>query len=443
MCKQKGGFILGKEEDFLDFITNSKINKLSQGSNGITYVAELDKKTNYVSKFKNFYFNDFNKPVQKLLIKLCFIGDGDNEDMIFDNLSIVDERSFIKEVNFQIRIFNKTYQYLQPLCPAVVYSSIEFCNDPTMQILIAKIAKINLFCRKYINNIRIGIIAMEYANDFNVLNDDIHDAIAENITKPFNYINKIFYGIYLIIKLAEIGYSHGDYHLGNILINNKDATFISSNIFIENPAYPLLIDFGFTKELPIETGKLIKEYINTKKYNEVLRILYNIPRSDGLSLTGYSDLFGILTGFYDLINNISTIKQFNYYPFYSVENFNKKFSNFLELREQKIDLNIKQFNNMDKETRNNYLLPLDTDVINKMFSGIFPIENIQNSINNSIKKTHNTKNTKTKNNNNKNNNNKNNNNKNNNKNKKTTKNFSLLPYHNNNNTNTKRKNIKV
>ena len=428
MCKQKGGFILGKEEDFLDFIKNSKINKLSKGSNGITYVAELDKKTNYVSKFKNFYFNDFNKPVQKLLIKLCFIGDGDNEDMIFDNLSIVDERSFIKEVNFQIRIFNKTYQYLQPLCPAVVYSSIEFCNGPTMEILIAKIYKINRFCTNYINNIRIGIIAMEYANDFIVLNNDISSAIEENITN--NYINKIFYGIYLIIKLAEIGYSHGDYHLGNILINNNDVTFISSNIFITNPAYPLLIDFGFTEELPIETGKLIKEYIKQKKYNEVLKILYNIPRSDGLSLTGYSHLFGILTGFYDLINDISTKKQFTYYPFNSVENFNEKFSNFLELREQKIDLNIKQFNNMDKETRNNYLLPLDTDVINKMFSGIFPIENIQNS----IKKTHNTKNTKTKT---KNNNIKNKNNKNN----KTTKNFSLLPYHNNNNT--KRKNIKV
>jgi len=447
---QKGGFIIGKPEEISDFIKNSTITYLTHGSFGHTFVCTL--KEGIETNLKYMDLQKFNEPVKKILIKLSFLHtDHKRKDLkqIFYNdkkkhINIVYYDNFIREVNTQIEIFFKSYETLQSICPSILnaeiidlpkYILLENANSNTekknyklnkdlderlkhfydssdkLKIIIDSLIYNNVH-----NNFHIGLIAMEYAEDYNTLDLEIDELVLQydNLyTKRQNTKNikiKMCYLVILcgllIINLALLGFSHGDFHIKNILINNNDSSFINSLNY-----RPFLIDFGLTTKLTLEQHKYVIKCYDERNYLAILNYIYvNVPRADGLFLYDRINTYGYIVGLFDVFkkpnkdkfygskNNdyymdIRTEKpkaQFNYDPFTSFKNsrpdyrhikmydfINILFNYIKWLRQIQIDENIKIFNNKDKEQRNNILLPLDISHIGKMFKGIFPEINIK------------------------------------------------------------------
>jgi hypothetical protein len=398
--KQKGGFITGKEQEFLEFIDNSKLQLLSSGSYGCTYIVELD-----VCKTSNIKHMDIKgtNPINKLLIKLCIISDQEYKitDFINDGLYSVNLDSFISEVNVQIEIFTKSFKYLQPICPAIISAYVYEFNDQNnnnsqvnklFEILSEKMAKMTIpidlntikakFQNKPYSNMRLGIIGMEFADGYNLLYTNAIDLINKyRVTKEVKLLDQYKYiilsSIYLIIELIYMGYNHGDFHLSNILFNSKDESFIKGKI-----GRPLLIDFGLVRKLSKENIEIINYYKNNNNYSGILNYIYtHVPRGDNSKLNSWPRLYGVLTGYFDRLTRKKVDTQFGYYPFINKSSnkitFNEDFTELIKLREEQIDLNIEEFNKNRK--KGGFYLPLDTSIINKMFRGIFTIINANNT----------------------------------------------------------------
>jgi hypothetical protein len=130
---QKGGILIETNDEYAfgHFMSNSKFEFFSKGVNGLIIVASLNEGVN--SLYKHINLHNFGTQVKKLIIKLVFIYDENdiknknlnsiliNDDYDFDQAS---KQDFMNEVNVQTEIFLKTFEYLQPLCPAIVYSDI-------------------------------------------------------------------------------------------------------------------------------------------------------------------------------------------------------------------------------------------------------------------------------------------------------------------------------
>ena len=128
------------EQNMLDFLSNSSVSFLNSGSNGMAFKATITPTSGYVSKYKNVDYAGYNTPVTNMLIKVGVVSYKSNiPDHISRELIYPTEESeFVKEVNIQTDIFLKTMNYLQPLCPAIVYSNT-FDDPKLLQLLISKL----------------------------------------------------------------------------------------------------------------------------------------------------------------------------------------------------------------------------------------------------------------------------------------------------------------
>ena len=368
------------EEAFLYFINNSTFDFYLGGSNGVTIIAKLNNNVKSCYKYINCY--NFNENANKLLLKIVLIknnkykkddkkddnknngesddgiddeggdGDGDNDDSSnifkFDNtanskeLDLASKEEFIHEVNTQVDIYLKSMKYLQPICPPICYAKIYEYNLEN-KLFFYKILKNNLnllkiYIRYGYDFDSIGLIAMEYAEDFHQL---------------FYLIKHKYYNIYknmsryLLLRLAvETGYNHLDFHKYNILVNKNNNQY-----FNNLHGYPLLIDFSWTQKIPIDTLNIIKEKYNNKQYVEILEILYKMKRLDNINLEEH-DVFDWLTK--NIIFNNDTIN-----------NVNQEINNLIEFRNIAIE-------NLKKKS---LLIPLNDNINQHMFLGI--LENIK------------------------------------------------------------------
>jgi hypothetical protein len=377
--KQKGGILVNniKNQDaFNEFIMHSSVKYLSKGANGITFIATIIENINdsYKSQYSYMNPNNYGEPVTKILLKLIFIDDDfdeENDNGIKMN-SLKEEffpttnAGFTNEVNIQTDIFLKSMNYLQPICPAVVYADI--VSGPNSSTKYDKLLMLlNLLTnrtqldnkgifqdikRNYqFNNFKsIGLICMEFADGYYPLHSLVSDV-------KFNLYKNM--ALYLLLRLAlETGYTHSDFHPGNIMINVNDKLY-----FKGFSGSPILIDFGYTQKIPLDNLAIIKENYDSKKYTDALKELCKIRRPDKLSMNKYKEYYGWVCG------------QFDYKTQQEVSDFDSNVNSLLnELvirREDSINYIVDLFNKKHAEDPNKYpLLPLSNAVKNSIFEGL-------------------------------------------------------------------------
>jgi thiol-disulfide isomerase/thioredoxin len=371
---QKGGVLLDAKDDeaFKHFIENATFSYLSKGAFGITFKATL--KDGIISKYKRLESGstyEYGDEVRTIIIKFGFVHDSSkgqtettvklSEDKIFDTVEL---QSFKDEVNIQTDIFLKTMNYLQPICPAIVYSSvytdIDGVNGLNYLFEIMYKGSENTATRILIQNMykskqklqfyNIGVIAMEFADGYVLLynlNKDLLFDLYKDMT------------LYLLLKLAlDTGYTHGDFHPGNIFINTK-----YKNYFKGLNGKPLLIDFGQAQKIPIDMLKFMKEKCNNGNYTEALKKLCEINRPDGIVMNEFNTFYGFACGSYDFKKQVP------------ITEFPKKINPIINMlfqeREKSIDDMINLFKRKNTENPKKYpLLPLSNAVKNKMYSGL-------------------------------------------------------------------------
>ena len=354
------------ESTFNHFIENSTFEYFGSGVNGLIFKATINDSGS--SNYKSLDANTFGKPITSIIIKVCYINDqysGDNNSVLQSGIY----EHFKDEVNIQTDIFLKTMNYLQPLCPAVVYASaLESNKDLVLKMIYQSIRRLGFddeskkiiktlgLVQREIQNGKIqklGIIGMELADGYNTLNNEIYanvdpSTIKDNKTKFHNMVR------YLLIELAiQTGYTHGDYHGSNILINSKKNTY-----FKDIEGEPLLIDFGYAVKLSENTMKIIKQLYKTKDYVGIIDKICMTPRSDGLMLnqTKFNDLFGYIC---NKPNDVTEI--------------NMQIDELIRLKNEETNDRIQLFHSKKDEDKNYPLLPLSNKIKNKMYIGILDV----------------------------------------------------------------------
>ena len=243
------------EENFIYFIEHSSIEYYNKGNNGIILLAKLNE--NIVSPYFYKSINKYNKPINKIVLKLIFItNDEESESIILSDNFEFDQKTeeeFMKEVNSQTNIYLNSISHLEPICPEIFYANI-YKNKIFLEHIIKNTKKkeLNSIILDYEENIdKYGIIAMEFVHNKTL----------------YYYKNHNFYPLYqnmaryLILRLAlETGYTHSDFHIANILIETNYSYY-----FNEITGKPLLIDFTWAEKIPEDKMLLIKEKCEKKK----------------------------------------------------------------------------------------------------------------------------------------------------------------------------------
>jgi len=372
--KKKGGLLLkyaGKtEEIFNDFLHNAiKIEYIADGANGIIYKIVVPE--NYESGYTYIDPNYYGEPVREIALKICILKPSDMD-------------SFKNEVNIQTDIFKKSLDYLQPLCPAILFSKI--LRDEEKHNLITRMLKIDssigthklpyldseididgelLTNKKYL----IGIIGMEYENGYLRLYDFIRLKTITKETK-IKYIN---YGLFILLKLAlETGYSQADFHTANIMIHP------TMDYFGKNTGRPLILDFGYSRKINENTMRKIRDSVSKHDYITALKRICGVKRSDNSSITkeSWSSYYGWVCRDWDLLTNTSISKSvgksmikvgddMEYSVPKNIVHSNKaKLSNLFKLREKYREQLLVKFNKLNEESPINYpKLPLSPDII--------------------------------------------------------------------------------
>lgn len=288
------------EESFYYFIKNSKIELLSDDSAyGLVYKCSFQKREH---KSPYFYIdsNGFLDNVLYMIIKLVLVAE---ENTIYlDNTPINIEWKYIKdkqlsrlyyqsashfidEVAYQQEISRKGIENLHRNTPILLFSdmlepgSLEYTKlqrtlykkvveKPPLQQMFSELDKINrIKPREHLlksNHFSLGIIGMEYIGSPYILcntivkpiildeikgqpeNKDIHKYDSKTLATKSLRLRWI-YNIrrYELLRLAiDTGYSQGDYHSENMMIDEKNKT-------------AMILDFGSAKK--IETHDIIKK----------------------------------------------------------------------------------------------------------------------------------------------------------------------------------------
>ena len=244
---KKGGGITAKrekEESFTYFVQNSTLEFFKNGGNGIAVLLTLN--PGIESPYISTDISTFGQPVNKLILKIILLGNP-GEAIEFTRISksrnyeihLQTPDAFINETEIQKNIYFDTLDYLDPICPAIVYSEV-FLYDRFMGLFNSfPIDDIDLqnviYTLIYIETkVDFGIIAMEYANNTKILYD-----LSPNVRPNSNYELYVNMSLYLLLELAlKTGYSHADFHMSNIMINRSAVDY-----FDGIPGKPIIIDF--------------------------------------------------------------------------------------------------------------------------------------------------------------------------------------------------------
>jgi len=313
------------------FLSNSNIIYFSHGTYGIIFKATLnDIILDNDSPYESFEPHLGFTALRTILFKIVFLNEdvlryefkmlpqiGSNNNQIFETVTV---DSFKNETNIHVDIHEKSYDYGQPICPSVLYSTILTTSSAPVDIVTfshhllsttslksdgsesqttkrIKERIIDLVGRGRIS--QMGIIGMEFAESYSTLNN-ILSSTNFSITDKEDCIHM---SLYLLIELFKLGYTHGDHHPGNILIDTDYQGY-----FYGLDGRPLIIDFGrtqlLTKILSIADLSFLEKLYREGKYTDILINLNRIQTHDGINLDDpqYVGLYGFTTGIYDAIN---------------------------------------------------------------------------------------------------------------------------------------------
>jgi len=386
---QNGGILLKKpytdSTAFDFFMKNSNIVLLTDESSfGIILTASLY--PGIESPYGTFSVNttpsDFNEPVKHLLVKLVALGKNIDYESGFSK-PIDTEENFKREINIQTDIFFKTMNYLDPLCPAPVFSqvfkstdSFDFLNNLPIKDLVTEY-KVNKIKNALTNRVIpwLGVLGMELADNYLTLSKFINISLKANSPDKISQcLDVIQLAKLQFLKLAiQTGYSQNDFHLGNALYNNEKI---------------LIIDFGFATKIEEDALNKIKELYNSGNYADALKIFKFFQRSDGLEIEEYPEFYGWLYNepvYSDEHKQLELrINKHNMDPKHSEQRnyitgksptpnhfINFKIKQFINLENEKIDERIKLFNEKHSAEPEKYpLLPLSNAIKNKFYQGM-------------------------------------------------------------------------
>lgn len=422
---KKGGVFINTteyKEAFEKFLENSKIKYLSKGMSGVTFIATLNEGVEIENKYIYSSSIKYGEKIKYLIIKIGFnkglkmdpsyvdtplynyykdLNEIENlteeqqhkKDMvkdrllnglcfIYDKVEVVytNERDFINEVNLQCMFYLKSMEYLQPICPGIVFSNIYKESKETEKLLSilyenadSEYTKsfLNNIIYKYLNKIyaNLTVIGMEYVETSEKAETlwsyiiRYYDSNQKNELKE-QYELYINMGRFIVLYLTlRTGYTHGDFHCSNIMINKNDTTY-----FQGYNGSPVIIDFGYTQKL--EESKF-NEFFNLceeKKYVEALRLLCSIDRTDGLVMNkkDYTKQYGWICGNYNLLDEKQDTDE-EYWNKTNLELENLFKSRVSSIHEIVDEFKIKHENEPDKYP----LLPLSREFIfNRIFKGV-------------------------------------------------------------------------
>lgn len=378
------------------------IERVSNGTYGLTIKIAIDQtKIDTLDQnklYKHMIPDDkYDTNVSELLIKLIYISPNDYHYTIGD-YRCVSESEFIDEVNIQTDVFFKTFEYMKPLCPSIVYAGIfsDYRNKLSIEQSFERIVALNNDSNSLGDNsalsfmnelmmfptVGLGIIVMELLNN------------AHTVSKIFKFRpNSLqFYktvSIYLLLKLAlETGYNHGDFHKNNIMLMT-DKTYFGPSV----PFRPVIIDFGRTHKIPLDTLNLIKDSVKNKNYLKAVSYLC-VPEASNCYISDVesNNLYGWIcqnynvnveediTRYVDLMNhycknkykdNVPPLSQFKKYEETEPIKINSTVNHFFNLREKAIDESIKKMNELHAQEPDKYpLLPLSNQIKNRLYNGM-------------------------------------------------------------------------
>ena len=294
-------YFIHKSDNF-ELLTDS-------GTFGVVFKASIDKKTK--SSYLSFQPNNFGQPVRTLLIKIVALSKEklDEDDDVWSYLNdrtkhIGLQEDFKKEVNIQTDVFFKTMHYLEPICPAPVFSKI-YNGKLQMKTFIHQFQRKTLnsyttkVLEKIIENIyddripSIGVLAMEIADGFTTM-AKLYETCAKKSThgsSGFEYYEWCEQMAKLqILKMAmKTGYSHNDFHRNNILVNPNYKDYYS-----EADGKILIIDFGFATKLHKDDLDIIRSSYENGDYSDALKLFGTLERSDGVPIDFYPTIYGWL-----------------------------------------------------------------------------------------------------------------------------------------------------
>jgi len=425
IAKKKGGIFINTtnyKEAFEKFLKNSKIKYLSRGASGITFMATLNEgveiENNYIysssvkygeeikylivklgfsealkmdyTYIKTPLYNNYNELKEKENLTQKEKNDKDNAEyrllntlcFLYDKIELkyTNETEFINEVNSQCKIYLKTIDYLQPVCPGIVFSNIYTEYNEILYLLFGlRNNAEDEFTKNFLGEIynkhgykvykNLTVIGMEYVETSEKAETLLKYLIEyDNSTKTNElkeqyelYINM---GRFIVLYLTlRTGYTHGDFHSANIMINKKDETY-----FKGYKGSPVIIDFGHTQQLEESKLNEFRNLCEEEKYVEALRLLCSINRPDGLVMNKkeYTKQYGWICGNYNLLEG-KEVTDDGYW-----EKTNDELKKLFKARTLAVqdlvdEFNIKHDNEPDKYPS----LPLDREFkTNKIFHGI-------------------------------------------------------------------------
>ena len=194
---------------------------------------------------------------------------------------MIDKGNFGYEILTQTKLALQTCSYLDPICPFIAYENI-YSKDESKDFITFLKDKGDIYVQtllnSFIDNLNtnnidgIGLIAMELAEGFAPLysfQDDPNFELYKNMAR------------FQLLQLAEIaGYTQGDFHMENLLVNPDYSQSTIPSYFEGTNAYVMLIDFGLANKIPPKDVLSIKQYVNSKNYIGALNVLLNVPRFD-------------------------------------------------------------------------------------------------------------------------------------------------------------------
>jgi len=249
----KGGVVIIPEIDatlariFANINTVANIGANSVG--GYLFMATLNQPYRELSGGKPNVISDVNN----ILIKLIQIS---TDDDMYQNKEVVTTATFMNEVNTQIDIFKRSLDvFIEPICPGIIYSGIVDIGEiPTNNNRFN--AMLNVM-RDFINGFNqhlprsFGIIIMENggAGTVETIIPEWHHDTPIPFSIPYDTLpfidgatmrkrNAMLNYLYQILRLKQLGYIHGDAHLGNALCLENYTYIHNMRVF--------LIDFGRT-----------------------------------------------------------------------------------------------------------------------------------------------------------------------------------------------------
>jgi hypothetical protein len=263
------------------FLQNSTFKILTDNSiSCITVLATLN--AGIDSPYQMVRTHNVDEPVTKLLLKLFIWGPGTEKSEICNinlrdsvvynsTIEITPTNNILQEARMQQDVFLRSFynDFLEPICPAILFVHANKLSTQDNKLLCDKI--INHMTERdrdprrplrpldktiihELFNYDVAFVAMEFMDDYKTL----YELQNSNHKDKFNQM-----ALYELDKLHKYGYYHGDFHLGNVMINPEYKLFTDIED-VTKIGKALVIDFG--RAMPL----LNNEY-TTDRYKLLIR----------------------------------------------------------------------------------------------------------------------------------------------------------------------------